>query len=145
MTDSSFQSVQTTSNLTENTLLAHRGFLPSPEILFQYEKVQPGFADRLLTITEKEQNKRLEREDRKLDLDEKEINSKRLQTFTGFLGICVVIGFCSYLASLGEAVVAGTVASTVLIGLAYVFVSGRHPKINVKEDNTSIVSTTNNP
>ena len=53
MTDSSFQSVQTTSNSTENTLLAHRGFLPSPEILLQYEKVQPGFADRLLIITEK--------------------------------------------------------------------------------------------
>jgi uncharacterized membrane protein len=134
MTDSSFQSVQTTSSSTENTLFAHRGFLPSPEILLQYEKVQPGFAERLLTITEKEQNKRLDREDRKLDLDEKELNTKRLQLVTGFMGIGLVIGFCSYLASLGEAVVAGTVASTVLIGLAYVFVSGRHPKANSIEE-----------
>jgi hypothetical protein len=38
---------------------------------------------------------------------------------------------------LGEAVVAGTVASTVLIGLAYVFVSGRHPKIDTKQENTT--------
>jgi predicted nucleic acid-binding Zn finger protein len=56
------------------------------------------------------------------------------------MGIGLVIGFCSYLASLGEAVVSGTVASTVLIGLAYVFVSGRHPKINTVEESKPIIN-----
>ncbi|MEA5260083.1 DUF2335 domain-containing protein [Arcicella aquatica] len=140
MTDSSFQSVQSTSTSTENTMLAHRGFLPSPEILLQYEKVQPGFAERLLTITEKEQNKRLAREDRKQILEEKELNTERLQIIVGFLGICVVIGFCSYLAYLQQAIVAGSVASSVLIGLAYVFVSRRFPKTN-KNDNSVVTNT----
>lgn len=134
MNDSSFQSVQSTTTPTENTMLAHRGFLPSPEILLQYEKIQPGFAERLLSITEKEQTKRLEREDIKLILEEKELNTERLQIIVGFLGICVVVGFCSYLAYLDHAVVAGTVASSVLIGLAYVFISKRFPQTNKIEE-----------
>jgi hypothetical protein len=52
------------------------------------------------------------------------------------MGIGLVIGFCSYLAYLNQAVVAGTVASTVLIGLAYVFVSGRHPKNGESKSST---------
>jgi hypothetical protein len=44
---------------------------------------------------------------------------------------------------LGEAVAAGTVASTVLIGLAYVFVSGRHPKVSNKEESTNTLPTAN--
>ncbi len=61
-------------------------------------------------------------------------------TDSSFQSVQTVIGFCSYLASLGEAVVAGTVASTVLIGLAYVFVSGRHPKTNSHEETKPIIN-----
>jgi uncharacterized membrane protein len=99
--------------------------LPEPEELQRYELVQPGFAERLLIMAEKEQDRRLKKEDAIIDLSRRSLNLTRLGLWLGFLSVVVMTGLCSYFAFLGDVKAAAWTAGAVIIGLAAVFVTGR--------------------
>jgi uncharacterized membrane protein len=80
------------------SITSFRGPLPPPEVLGQYEQLQPGFADRILRLTESEATHR-----RKL-----ENNTLRANVWLnvaglvcGLLSVLGVIWLCQYAFNLG--------------------------------------------
>jgi uncharacterized membrane protein len=109
------------------------GPLPAPEELERYENIAPGFAERLLLMAEKEQDKRLDREDRIINLSVRSINNTRIGLFLGFLSVIIMVSLCGYFAFLGDTKSGAWTAGAVIIGLAGVFVLGR--KVHNNQEN----------
>ena len=99
--------------------------LPAPEELQHYEAVQPGFANRLLVMAEKEQDRRLTREDNIIKLQNKSMSITTWGLILGFFSVIVIAALCGYIAYLGDTKAAAAVASVVIATLAAVFVTRR--------------------
>ncbi len=99
--------------------------IPSPDEMQQYEIIQHGFADRLLKMAEKEQDRRLKREDDLIVLSHRSIFTTRLGLLLGFASVIVLSGLCAYVAQLGDTKSAAAIAVATMIGLAAVFVTGK--------------------
>ncbi len=105
--------------LSETSITAY----PSPEILAGYDRVKDGYADRLISMAEKEQDTRIEREKLKIQLAYKRENTTRWGMVIGALVVVPIYGISLYTISIGHAVVgAGILAGSTLVNLAGIFV-----------------------
>lgn len=98
------------------------GPLPHPDILRQYNELEPGFAARLLTMTEQEALHRRQIERQALDISRAQI--RRGQLFGLIIGVCGLASavLAAYFNQTAVGVVLG--GGTVL-GLVSAFVLGR--------------------
>jgi len=116
---------------------SHSGPIPSPEDLDYYKQVLPDAPDRLLRMAE--QNAQSLRDLTKLRLDSQITIDKdrHREASTGQLFGLIAVGLMSVVAVVAlitnHPVVAGTICSTTIIGVATVFVTGR--KKQDKEEN----------
>lgn len=105
------------------------GPLPPPEHFEAYEKTLPGATDRIMTMTEKQV-------DHRIDMEKTIVKKKFFQSTLGQVLATILIlffGFISYsLAMNGHDTVAGIIGVTTVIGLAVVFVLNKIPPIYQK-------------
>lgn len=68
--------------------------IPSPEDLQKYEQINPGFAERIITMAEQERFDRNKREDRKVEVFEN-VDKRRfkLKSRSLFVSLFVIFGF----------------------------------------------------
>jgi len=101
---------------------SHSGPLPDAETLVKYNSVIPEGADRIMTMAEKQQNHRMQ-------IENKVINSQSLQSKLGqVFGLIIgIVGIASgtYLASIGKTTVGGIIAGGTVVSLVSVFVLGK--------------------
>lgn len=107
----------------------HSGPLPSPKQLRLYEECQPGLAERIVSMAEREQAHRHKTIDsmeslRKSTLSHVSSRDARGQYLGAGLALSVLT-FCFYLAASGSPKVGGWVAVATMVGLAGVFVTRR--------------------
>ncbi|MDE6535890.1 MAG: DUF2335 domain-containing protein [Muribaculaceae bacterium] len=107
-----------------------KGPIPHPELLQKYENIQPGFAERMVSMAEQQLDHRIKCEDKIVDGSIAE--SKRGQTFglivsLFFLGAAVLLGMYNH------EWLAGGLGGGTLLGLVTVFVTN---KPNKSDDNT---------
>ena len=106
------------------------GPLPPPEYLEAYEKVMPGAPDRLLTMTEKQVDHRIE-------LEKTIVKKKFFQSTLGqIIGAILIIffGYIAYDLALHEHDTAAiAIGVTTVVSLAVVFVLNKIPSIYPKE------------
>lgn len=90
------------------------GPIPPPNALREYENIQSGFADRIITMAEKQAAHRQNLETIGIEGEIKVI--KRGQTFALSLGLFMISGavLCVYL---GQPYVAGLLVGTTLVGV----------------------------
>lgn len=96
----------------------YQGPLPAPETLQQYEQIQPGFANRIMTLAEGEALHRRSLEGRVITINTVLSFAGML---CGLLSIAGVLWLCYYAFSLGYDTAAATIATGVLIGIGGVF------------------------
>jgi uncharacterized membrane protein len=106
----------------ESHSITHRGPLPSPDSLRQYEQIVPGLAERIVKMAENQSSHRM-------DLEQKVVNdqlgeSKRGQYF-GFAIAVICLVATLYLALQNHDTVAGILGGTTIVGLVTVFVLGK--------------------
>jgi uncharacterized membrane protein len=96
----------------------HSGPLPPPEVLQGYENITPGFADRIVTMAEKQAQHRQE-------LEKIAYKSESRNSFTGVIMAGVVVVSITISAILtGNAILGGILGSAGLAGLAGTFIYG---------------------
>ncbi len=112
----------------------HRHFsgpMPPGELLSDYEKVQPGFADRLLKFTENEQAHRHKMESKGLHAAIK--TEMRGQKFA--LLICLIVVLCSFWMIMSEHEISGSIlGGGTLLGLATIFITGKKQQDKEEKD-----------
>lgn len=98
------------------------GPIPPPHILGDYDKVQTGFAERIIAMAEKEQAHRQGIEHQALS---SEISiQKRGQIFALIVSL-VILGGSMFLIYSGKEIAGSVLAGASLTGLAYIFITGR--------------------
>ena len=107
------------------------GPLPHPQYYEGYEKVLPGSANRILTMTESQVQHRISIEK---NIVRRSLNQKVLGMIFG--GILTILILCAvvYLGLNGHDFLAGTIGTTTIIGVIVVFVLGVKPGNNNKEE-----------
>lgn len=114
----------------------YEGPIPDPASLQQYENIQPGFAERLLKMAELEQAERHKTQKEVLAIgkitDESNLANQRyglvnqrIGQLLGFGAVVLVVTLCGYAFWLGYKEEGKTVATSVIIGVAAIFVVGR--------------------
>ena len=128
-----------TSKGTQSVAISHQslyqGPVPDPEALKKYEQIQPGFANRLISMAEKEQQSRIQRQNKIIEAEKDESkNYKRGQGFA-FLSVILIVGLCAYGFFLGFQKESRDIGVAVIVGLASIFITGRFliKKKNQKE------------
>ncbi len=110
-----------------------RGPLPPPEILAEYEKIHPGFADRVIQLTEKQGDHRREMQAKVLAIQGRDAildrtERKRGQYF-GFIvaSLAIICGTVAIVRSSGTAgqLAGGALSVASLTGLVIAFITGR--------------------
>lgn len=108
---------------------SYSGPLPSPEDFNAYEQTLKGSTDRIMSMTEKQV-------DHRIDMEKTIVKKKFFQSTLGQVLATILIlffGFISYsLAMNGHDTVAGIIGVTTVIGLAVVFVLNKIPPIYQK-------------
>ncbi|NMA17920.1 MAG: DUF2335 domain-containing protein [Clostridiaceae bacterium] len=102
-----------------------RGPLPPPEMLAEYEKIQPGLADRIVKMAEKQQDHRISLE--RSVVDTNNANSRIGLFFGGTIGIIGVAGSL-ILVALGHTVSGLSALILALASLIGVYLKGLHEK-----------------
>lgn len=98
------------------------GPLPPPEMLDQYNQVEPGAANRILRMAEKEQS---HRHDRESEAVAGEIaKDRRGQNYALLVSMTIILGSIGLIA-IGEQIYGTVLAGGTLIGLAGTFIAGR--------------------
>lgn len=97
------------------------GPLPPPSILREYNEVDPTFAERIMTMTEKQS-------DHRRSLEQLAITSEIRRSWAGlccgFLIALAGLAVSAYLGSIGQSAAASIIGGSTLVGLAGVFVYG---------------------
>jgi len=73
------------------TLMYHSGPLPSPEVFGKYDEILPGAADRILKMTEKQLEHRIENE-------KKMVGGRELRALLGIPSSILIMGICAAVA-----------------------------------------------
>jgi uncharacterized membrane protein len=121
------QNQQSSISVSRQQLFA--GPVPSPDLLEKYEQIQPGFADRLIKMAEKEQEHRLKSQEKLID-GERELSNKELANFKrgqifAILSVFIIVSLCVFIFYRGYKTEGRDIAVAVIIGLAGIFISGR--------------------
>lgn len=101
------------------TMTRFQGPIPSPDALAAYESLQPGAADRMIAMAEREQQHRFDME--RIEAQAPFIAARRGQLL-GFLIAAIVIGCSLVMVLTGHEVTGGILGALDLIGLATLFV-----------------------
>jgi len=115
-------------------LMQHIGPIPDPLTLEKYEEIQPGFAERIVAMAEKEQANRHLNDSKVFSNQEtqhqRDTNTFRIGQVLALIAIILIIALCVYCAWLGYAKVGGAIACTVIVGVAVAFLAkkGDQPK-----------------
>lgn len=104
----------------------HQGPLPSPAMLSEYEKISPGFAERIIKMAELEQIYRKEMELQAIE--EYRRATKRSQLFAISVSLISIIGSVT-LAFSGAEIAGGIIGSATMLGIVASFVLGRSNKV----------------
>ena len=98
------------------------GPIPHPDILRGYEDVQQGFAERIMSMAEREQTHRI-------DIEQRMVGGSLSQTCRGqWMGLAVAVLFlcvAGVLGWLGHDWLAGTLGGGTIVALVTVFVKNR--------------------
>lgn len=105
------------------------GPIPHPELLQKYEQVQPGFAERIVEMAEKQLDHRIECEDKVVDGSVSE--SKRGQLY-GLIVAVLFLGAATALGLTGHDWLGGVLGGGTLVALVTVFVKNKHQKDNTE-------------
>ncbi|MCL2717099.1 MAG: DUF2335 domain-containing protein [Alphaproteobacteria bacterium] len=108
----------------------HRGPIPSPQQLGEYEAVLPGAADRILSMAEKEQSNRHRWWHRRLTWD---VVISILSLSFGFILSLSLASGAIYCAVIGQPWVAGVLVGSSACGAVATLIRGRH--LFGKDDN----------
>lgn len=123
------RSQKTTHNLSVTQQSLYSGPIPDPNSLAQYEKINPGFANRLITMAEKEQDSRIFRIDKAQDADiesnKRSSNFDKRGQWFGLISSIIIVGLCGTFIFYGYYKEAKEVAVTVTVSLAGIFVIGK--------------------
>ncbi len=105
----------------------HIGPLPDPITLEKYNKIQPGFAERIMLMAEKEQASRHAAEIQVIsnqhEQHKRDIDTFRIGQMLAILSVLLVVGLCTYCLILGYPTQAAGIAVSVIVGLAAVFIA----------------------
>jgi uncharacterized membrane protein len=109
---------------------------PPPALLQEYERICPGWAEKLLQMGASEQQhrhecdrKELEQSDQMIALDHRDASYAMTGMVFGFVILLVILGIGVYALGTGHPNVAMTcIGSGVLAAVARVFINGRSPK-----------------
>lgn len=102
--------------------LSHSGPLPPPNQLIEYDHALPGLAERIVRLTEREQ------EHRHSSISEALRRTARLKERGQIMGmgaLVLLLAFCIYLAAIGAVTTAGIVAVGTIAAVVGIFVTGR--------------------
>ena len=95
----------------------------------RYEVINPGFANRLMQMAEKEQEHRMNTQlfliNTEKTLQTKDLDNIRRGQIFALVSVVLVLLLCAYIAYAGQAQEAKWVAVSVIVGLAGVFITGR--------------------
>lgn len=120
---------KTSAEITPHSIKAmqFKGPVPDPETLQEYENICPGFANRLITMAEKEQDARHASETSIILNQEiqhqRDSNTYRQGQTYAMLSVLFIVGLCSYIAFVGGIEEAAWVAGVVIVSLAGVFIT----------------------
>ena len=98
------------------------GPIPPPHILGDYDKVQAGFAERIIAMAENEQAHRHGIEHQALS---SEITIQKRGQFFALIVSLVILGGSMFLIYSGREISGSLLAGASLTGLAYIFITGR--------------------
>lgn len=123
----------------------YQGPIPPPEALEKYEKISPGFANRIVKMAEVEQEHRHKIEKEIIEAQKKdsqcEYQEARVGQFCGFIiGVIAIVGGV-YTSVNGAPFAGGVIGFSGVGGLVATFVYGRKSVPNLKEDSTAIATT----
>lgn len=107
------------------------GPIPHPELLEGYERVQPGLAERIVAMAEKEQTMQLECDKAYV---EGPIKATRRGQWMGFAIAIVFVIAATVLGILGRTAVAITLGGGTLVALVTIFVTNRPPRRSDQRD-----------
>lgn len=118
-------------NVILQKIQSFSGPIPHPELLEGYERVQPGLAERIVSMAEKEQEVQLECDKA---LVEGPIKATRRGQWMGFVIALLFLGAATALGILGERAVAITLGGGTLVSLVTIFVANRPLQKNKKTE-----------
>ncbi len=98
------------------------GPLPPPSMLDQYDSVQDGFADRIVSMAESEQSHRQSLENKSVEAAIK--TESRGQNYALAISLLIIAGSL-YLIDSGKEISGSLLAGGTLTGLAYIFITGK--------------------
>ena len=91
----------------------HTGPLPAPEVLGEYDAVLPGLAERIVALTEREQQYRIEVNKKVLDAN---IRSRTLGQWLGAILSAIALGVAGFFGYMGSPV-QGTILGCTVLGI----------------------------
>jgi uncharacterized membrane protein len=110
------------------------GPLPLSEFIGKYGKIQPGFAERIIKMAEKEQEKRINLNkniiQNKHVIEIKELNTLKWGYLVSFISVILIVNLCVYGFYLGYPNQTPIIATAIIVAFAGVYL--RATKINRK-------------
>ena len=117
---------------TEQRLEIHTSSFPPPSVLSEYDRISPGFAERILNLVEKESEHRhnLEKQSVETEIEDhrqRNIEIRLGQIFAFLIGVITILSG-SYVAIKGAQVAGSFIGTAGVVGLTSVFVIGHKGK-----------------
>lgn len=126
--------------------LFYQGPIPPPEALEKYEKISPGFADRIVKMAEVEQEHRHKIDVEIIEAQKKdsqaEYQEARIGQFCGLLIGCFAILCGGYTSIHGAAIAGGVIGAAGIGGLVTTFVYGRKSFPPYQKENSTALAKT---
>lgn len=108
---------------------SYSGPYPEPSELAKYEEIQPGFADRLIAMAEKEQLERHRMQEQVISVNskmhEREVSLQKRGQFFALLSVLSITLLCAYGFYLGHASESSKIAIGVIVAVAGLFITGQ--------------------
>lgn len=101
-----------------------QGPLPPPEIFAKYDSILPGAAERILAMAEKEQNHRINSDEK---IIKGQIKQFSIGQILGFILCILALLLSGFFAFLKMAVLAGSTLTVTIVSLAVIFVLRQKP------------------
>jgi uncharacterized membrane protein len=101
---------------------SHRGWLPPPAMLVQYEQALPGLAERIVAMPEREQAHRHGYLDRETG---RQFKIRRRGQDYALIAMVLVLAFAGALAWMGQPALAAQVVIATLVGVVGIFATGK--------------------
>lgn len=120
----------------DNSIISHQQFyngpIPNASELQRYEHIQTGFADRIISMAENEQQSRLklnqDNSNKVYDIERRNIRVITRGQWLAFVTAFIIVGVGVYLSTIGYATQGATVICTTLGAAIVAFISGKSKK-----------------